>query len=415
MNLNPTKPSDRDVDGLLDEWMAKAAPPTAPDRMLEESFARTMAARQLPVYPWHRLPLGRRLIRGDRGMSRFALSTAVAAAVVVVLVAGLFTRILPDSIRPAALPSSSPAASSSVAPFPAVVLVPAKATVTIPNAIAIATDGRSIFVLGHTRLIRVNPADDSIAASVEVKSASDAFQAVAANRDGVWVTDLDADVLLRFDPQTLKQVASVRPGEAPKDVLATDTALWVSNAHSGTVTRIDPATNKVLATINVGPGGPSGPSWLARGFDSVWVGVPNTGSVVRIDEETNAIRATIAVAKPAWPCGGLAVTTTDVWSATCDSGNVVARIDPATNRVVGTVALGGPQHSIAVVGDRAWLSPEGQPIMRIDPATNRVDRVVSPGVGVDVGGDFVVAAGSLWLIDVETDRLLRLPLSAMGG
>ena len=41
-----------DVGPILETWMAAVAPRRAPERLFEESFARTMVARQQSVYPW---------------------------------------------------------------------------------------------------------------------------------------------------------------------------------------------------------------------------------------------------------------------------------------------------------------------------------------------------------------------------
>jgi hypothetical protein len=50
--------------------------------------------------------------------------------------------------------------------------------------------------------------------------------------------------------------------------------------------------------------------------------------------------------------------------------------------------------------------------VRLHPATQLIDRAVVPGSGFSGGGDIVVAAGSLWVIDGVAGRLLRLPLDA---
>jgi hypothetical protein len=72
----------------------------------------------------------------------------------------------------------------------------------------------------------------------------------------------------------------------------------------------------------------------------------------------------------------------------------------------------GRGYTFALVGDRAWISPDGGPLVRLHPATQLIDRAVVPGSGFSGGGDIVVAAGSLWVIDGVAGRLLRLPLDA---
>jgi len=112
----------------------------------------------------------------------------------------------------------------------------------------------------------------------------------------------------------------------------------------------------------------------------------------------------------------MATTSTAVWITSCDGSRFVTQIDPATNSVVGTIDLRGNSYTFAVAGDRPWISPTEGQIVRLDPVSHAVDRVVAPGPGfASGGGDVVVAAGSLWVMDWASNRVLRLPLAAFGG
>jgi hypothetical protein len=73
--------TDRDVDQTLDAWMSAVAPPRAPARLLEGTFAETMRSRQKRAFPWHRIARGR-LWPASRSSGRF----------VAVLLAGLLLR-----------------------------------------------------------------------------------------------------------------------------------------------------------------------------------------------------------------------------------------------------------------------------------------------------------------------------------
>jgi YVTN family beta-propeller protein len=279
---------------------------------------------------------------------------------------------------------------------------------------ALTTDGSSIWLLATAgTILRIDPGTNTIAATGTLDPPTDAYQAIAGDRNGVWVTDWDANSVTRVDPRTLKTVASIDLGLKPKGLLVTDTAVWVAVTRGGSVMRLDPKTNKIAATIPVGPTGPSGPNWLARGSGSIWTNVPNIGAVVRINENTNAIEATIPV--PSTQCGGLAAGSTAIWITSCDGAPQVTQIDPATNTVVATVDLGGNGYTFALVADRPWISPEGGQLVRLDPVGHRVDRAIAPGAGFSGGGDVVVAAGSFWVIDGAAGRLLRLPLEPFNG
>jgi DNA-binding beta-propeller fold protein YncE len=316
---------------------------------------------------------------------------------------------------PSPTPSSSPPATS--APFPSPVVVEPTASIPVTGAMALATDGTSIWLItADGKLARIDPLTNAIAASVTLSPATDAYQSLAGNRAGLWVTDWDATEVLRFDPVTLKATASIDMGSAPKGVLVTTAAVWVANTRGGSVARIDPNTNKIVATITLGPTGPSGPNWLASGFGSIWAGVPNVGAVFRINQKTNAIEATIPILGPASPCGGLAASSSAIWITSCDGSTLVTQIDPATNTVVGTIDLGGNGYTFAMVADRPWISPTEGQIVRLDPVTHAVDRVIAPGPKFSSGGgDIVVAAGSLWVMDWASNRVLRLPIAAFGG
>jgi DNA-binding beta-propeller fold protein YncE len=410
--------AQRSVGPILAAWMDAAAPERAPERLLEESFARTTASRQVRVSPWHTL---RRAAQGWSAGTRMAGMAASGMAVVLVIAVttGLVLHPSPGvgGEQPSPSPSLSPSPSPSEVPFPSPILVSPIATIPVTGAMALATDGSSVWLFTNDgKLVRIDPATNKIGATVTLPSTTDAYQSLAGDPAGLWVTEWDMSKVLRFDPLTLRATASIDVSYAPKGVLVTTAAIWVANTHGGSVARIDPKTNKIVETIVVGPTGNSGPNWLGRGFGSIWTGVPNMGKVFRINEATNAIEASIYVTGPASPCGGLAATSTAIWITSCDGANFVTQIDPATNTVVGTIDLRGKGYTFAVVADRPWLSPTDGQIVRLDPVSHAVDRVVAPGPGFASGGaDVVVAAGSMWVMDWAENRVLRLPLDAFEG
>ena len=417
MNPMTGRRTDGDVGPILETWMEAVAPRGAPERLLEESFARTMVAGQVRVYPWHALRQARRAGAGGRRIGGLAVA-GLAVVLTIAVAASLAIRPSQSIVgqTPLPIPSSSPSPPASTIPLPSPLLVQPTAAIPLRGAVTIASDSRSVWLFtSEGTLVRIDPATNTIAASVALTPATDAYQSLAGDRNGLWVTDWDTNKVLRFDPRTLKSTASIDTGSRQKGVLVTNAAIWVAQTRSGSVVRIDPKTNKVVATIPVGLAGPSGPNWLAEGSGSIWVDVPNVPSVVRINEATNAIQATIAVPGPASPCGGMAAGTSAIWVTSCDGSNFMTQIDPVTNTIVGTIDAGGHGFTFAMVADRPWLSPVAGQIVRLDPVGHAVDRVVSPGEGFVGGGDVVVAAGSLWVIDYTANRILRLPIAAFGG
>ena len=407
--------SDLDLGVVLGDWMHDAAPASIPVLVLEEAFARSMTARQVRLYPWERI--ARRSSR-SRGITRLAL-VATAGLLVAVLAFGALGGGFGIAPVPSPTPSAThPSASSSPSP-PALVPVPivSTASVAVSQPQGLASDGTSVWVLSATGLVqRIDPATNKAGPGTQTGATTDLYNGIAADGQGVWVTDWDAPSVYRLDPVTNKVVAVITAGLAPKGVLATGTAVWVADTHDGKVQRIDPATNKVVATVTVGPTGTSGPNWLASGFGSIWVDIPNNQTVVRIDPITNKVQATIAIPDAATPCGGFAITSTVVWNMPCDGPQVMTRIDPPTNVVVATAKLDGQGNDPAVINGVPWVSiypgPDGPGLLgRISSATNAVDLELAPGPTFGGGADMVVASGSVWVIDGGNDRVLRLPLT----
>ena len=415
--------SDREVGPILKTWMAAAAPERAPERLLEESFARTMVGSQLRVFPWHR----RRSARGASTSNRIAgLALAgVAVALVIAVTAGLVFR---PAQGPGGIPSPSPSPSvpspspdvslgppPSVRPFPSPIAVEPIAEIGVDLPMAWASDGTTIWLFtARSNLLRIDPLTNSIVATVKLDMATDAFQGLAGNSTGLWITNWITNKILRFDPVTLAPVASFDTVALSKGVLVNGDTVWAASTRGGSVQRIDAKTNTITANISVGPTGPSGPNWLARGLGSIWTSVPNTSSVVRINEVTNAVQATIPISGLTTPCGGLTVGSTAVWVATCE-GSYVAQIDPVTNTQVGEVGVGSTTYNPVLIGDRTWIAPEGPRIVRLDPVRHDIDRAVVPGTGLARGGDVLVAAGSVWVMDWAANRILRLPIAAFEG
>jgi virginiamycin B lyase len=409
------------VERTLKDWMEDVVPRHAPERLLEESFARTMATRQVRAHPWDRILRQGPVEQSPRSPGRYVLA-GVAAAIALVVGVALFGPGSnpaniggpPASASPSPTPTATPAPSASPTLTP--VSVTPEATIPLTGPVGMASDGESVWLFTASgQLVRIDPTTNTIGASVTLSPATAFYQGLAVNKAGLWITDWDASLVERFDPTTLKPVTSIAVGPNPKGVLASVSGVWVANTRGGSVARIDPVTNTVVATISVGPTGPSGPNWLAEGLGSVWVGVPNASSVVRIDEATNTVVATIGNLGTS-PCGGLAVGPAAIWITSCDVTDLLGRIDPTTNAAVANVDLGGHAYTVALVSGAPWTAPEGRLVVRINPATNAIDRLVGPGSRYGGGGgDVVVASGSLWVVDSANNQVIRLPLSALGG
>jgi hypothetical protein len=409
--------TDQDVERALAAWMDRAAPTRAPDRLLEGTFAATMRTRQRRSFPWTASvrigPAERIATISAAWVLLMVLGALVAAALSVALLGGA----LPFQTVPSATPTLAPSPATSPA-VPAAVVAP-EAEIPALGPIAMVANGQELWVLAAGRLDVIDTAANEIATSVPIGATADLYNGLAADASGVWATDATTAILTRVDPGTRKVAATIPAGLSPKGVLVTADGVWVADVHGGTVLPIDPATNRVGKAITVGPLGPSGPNWLAHGPESIWVGIPNNSTIARINPRTHAVEATIHAPDASTPCGGFAVERDAVWITGCSATASIVRVDPTSNTVVATVDLGGYGYNPTLINGAPWVSVDtgdaaSGRLVRIDTATNSIDRVLVPGPSFGGGGDLVVAAGSVWVVDGYNNTVLRLPLAAFG-
>jgi len=104
-------------------------------------------------------------------------------------------------------------------------------------------------------------------------------------------------------------------------------------------------------------------------------------------------------------------------TTSCSGGDLIARIDAPSNSSVATIDVEGNGYTPAVINGSVWVSvdggtPQSGKLVRIDAATNTIDRVLVPSALFGGGGDIVVAAGSVWVVDGYRDAVIALPMSA---
>lgn len=412
--------TDSEMEQALTLWTEQVAPKSPPGRLLESTFVRTMGSRQVRVYPWNKFMLGRRGLSNSGSGAFFGI--VVLAMVVLAMAVGFVGGGFGPTVTPSPSPSPTPAATTGPTvvpspPWPAPISVVADATIAVQGPIAMVSDGELLWVLAAGRIDRIDPTTNAVTASVTLGPTTDLYNGLAVSAAGLWATDWDAALLYRVDPASLAGAGDIPAGSAPKGVLANADGVWVADTHGGTVLRIDPATNTVVATITVGPAGASGPNWLAEGLGSIWVDIPNNSTIARIDPVANTVQATIHAPSGFTPCGGLAIANDAAWVTSCAVGALMARVDATSNTVVATVDLHGHGYNPTLVNGFLWISVDGGnaetgELVRIDPATNSIDRVLVPGTTFGGGGDIVVAAGSVWVVDGYNNAVIRLPLTA---
>jgi len=261
----------------------------------------------------------------------------------------------------------------------------------------------SIWTMGGTKLLRVNPSDNSYV-EIDIKSSGD-NRPIVAGEGAVWIPDRRRGVIIKVDPGNNRVVQ-----EIPAQILYRQSKLgvgegsiWVVTASGGfekVVTRFNASTGAVEASIAL----PSIAADVLVDFGSVWVAGVDGNAVYRIDPKTNAMMATIAVhSKPKLLCSAEG----SVWVLNTADG-FVDRIDGKTDQITASInaGLAFPRGGDLACGGgyvwgnvTAWHSGDkaipSLPLVQIDPKTNEVIRRYIGGKGF--GWDLRYGAGSLWM------------------
>ena len=169
---------------------------------------------------------------------------------------------------------------------------------------------------------------------------------IAVGEGALWVADAIGGELLRVDLTSGETEPVPLPGQ-PSGVAFTPDGVWVSIAPAG-ISRVDPVGLTVTFTQPVG----TGPTAVLSAFDSIWVTNQLDGTVSRLEPSTGRALTAFPVGE-----GPNAIQATDstIWVANELDGSVIA-IDPATNDVSPAIPVGASVASLAVDGDRMWLS-----------------------------------------------------------
>ena len=152
-----------------------------------------------------------------------------------------------------------------------------------PSSISVGNDDVFVAAIVEGIVARL----DAVSGVVERKAHPGALEfpgAVTAGFDGVWVTDVVADQVVKLDRQTLEVEDRVDVGVSPTALTVGSDALWVANFGSS-LTRSDPRAGNEAETRLLG----GSPGSVATGDGFVWMTLPERDVVVRIDEQTTEI------------------------------------------------------------------------------------------------------------------------------
>jgi streptogramin lyase len=406
---------DDQINRQLGDWLRDEAVSQAPAGLVEDVFAQTSRTRQVRRW-WPAAPRVRSEDGGphvlDTGRApawRRGSALGGALGIVVVVLALALT------VRPIG-PGPGTTTAPSVSPFSTPALTPSPTA--SPSAAAPTPAPTVIGGLSAERL--------SLGVDAGPISTIDAF-------GSIWVADIHANDVRRFEPGTMHELARIRVQGAAWFAVADD-ALWVTNQLGTGITRIDPVTNTVAA--HVGSGAPCAAPVVA--FDSVWQAVCDANAFLRIDPAQNAVLDAIPAQGHRWLvlAGGRLITlgSEGLASLDADTGTLttipntaavgvvflasdgttiwvqntagIVRIDPTDGRTIASFPYPGAQ-GFSFANGHAWLAVADQGVLEIDLATNKVTRTIpllrSPFVPFEAGG-------ALWVTDFDNSALWRIQL-----
>jgi YVTN family beta-propeller protein len=321
----------------------------------------------------------------------------VAAVLALALLAGLAVtgRVLAE--RPQSAPvSTTPATSATPPSTPAVPPSPVVATIATGGfSNGMVAGAGALWVAGSDDVTRIDPATNSVVATIPVGATGSGPAAVALGAGFVWVPIAVPGTLLAIDPETNKVAARiplVGPLRGSISVSATRGAVWVAccgeqgtgGAESrGTLLRIDPRRERVVAEIPLS----DNPMAVAADPAAAWVATAS-GKVLVVSAKRNRVINTLDAGGPLGFTQTIAVGAGGVWLADPFDEQVV-RIDPKSRRVVARIPAGAAT-TLAVGGGAVWaVSSLG--LVRVDPAEDRVTAVSSDP---DLRRARLVAAGA---------------------
>jgi len=418
--MNVNRLSTELIDRELGVWLRDESDTRAPAGLVEDVFARTsrmpQARRWWPPVRAARSTGARPWLVGDRparaAWPRVSAVAGITALLVISVVLVLGTPRFGPGPGATAPPSVNPSASPS----------PSLAGPSLPPPPSAGPT-----VIGGLAAIGIPLGTD--ASPIHVFSAFDA----------IWVANIHANDVRRYDPDTMAEVARI-PVDSAAWFASTGDAVWVTSQTGQGVSRIDPATNTVVAHVGDVP--PCGAPVVA--LDDVWQAACDGNAVLRIDPRTNKLlkrfplngRAFLVYAggrflsvgregletmdpdtgtftrlgggRPPEETALLASDGDTLWEANIAG---LVRIDPATGRTIASFPYANAR-GISFSGDHAWVTVGAVGAIEIDLATNRERRTIPLPASSLLP---LEAAGALWLTDFDTSTLWRIDLPPSGS
>lgn len=217
------------------------------------------------------------------------------------------------------------------------------------------------------RLIKVDPANNSVLDEIQLDTSTDAFhycQGLGTDGQSVWACSATGD----------------------------------ENQRSIDVLRVDLGSGEILATLAVNK--VFDQFELPFLSDQIWVLVDGGARLVGIDVTTNQPNPAIELDARCFQVAAAG----DSLVAACTQDNLVLRIDPATGEVTQRASVRGPRN-IAANASGVWVAQENA-VLRLD-ATTLEALVVFTGLPKLSAGDIFVTDDAVW-VRQESGFLYRI-------
>ncbi|HTX32329.1 MAG TPA: ABC transporter substrate-binding protein [Solirubrobacteraceae bacterium] len=248
---------------------------------------------------------------------------------------------------------------------------------------------------------RIDPEFYSLGPVVRIGNViPDSSGAIAARGNSIWVAPYSG-LLTHLDATTGAVIGGFDPNASPGgDAITPDGAVWLTDSEADVVVRRDPTG--LLKSIPVG----NTPTAIAAGAGAVWVVDSLDNAVVRIDQSSQSVTGTFSVGdSPA----GIAVGDGSVWVANAGDGTVT-RLDATTGRVQTTIHVGGSPAALTVADGRVWVAVDAQATSPSSGGSNGGTLRIVSGLDVDSMDPAIAATGLSWQLEYATcAKLLNYP------
>ena len=202
--------------------------------------------------------------------------------------------------------------------------------------------------------------------TVRIGDVAPATSAIAADGDSVWVAPTGGRLTL-LNATTGTPTKSWDPNASPVGIAVGEGAVWLTDNEANNVVRVDPTG--VVTPIAVG----DGPAGITVGDGAVWVVDSLDDRLVRIDPGTQSVTQTIPVGQSPT---AVAYGAGSVWVANSDDGTVT-RINPTTDLPEATIPVGGSPQAITIADGKAWVTVDAQTVPPVGRGGGTL-RVLSP-------------------------------------